>query len=154
MYQKDKRHSGYLIKHIECFVFRWLCAHVISGNPVYLRRRQGGCLQLLGDSERHTESYNSLHVITSVYPMDEEGLKMNSDEKRRMTFPLRLAISLKDMANNLAQKDGVSLNHFISLAVAEKVSRLESEKLNEYQDFSRRQKIAVAAGVIHRTLYS
>jgi predicted HicB family RNase H-like nuclease len=48
---------------------------------------------------------------------------MNIDEKRRMTFPLRLAISMKEMANILAQKDGVSLNHFISLAVAEKISR-------------------------------
>jgi hypothetical protein len=79
---------------------------------------------------------------------------MNGDEKRRMTFPLRLAISLKDIANILAQKDGVSLNQFISLAVAEKISRLESETLNDSQDSSRRQKIAVAAGVIHKTLYS
>jgi hypothetical protein len=86
--------------------------------------------------------------------VNEEGPKMNIDERRRMTFPLRLAISLKDMANILAQKDGVSLNHFISLAVAEKISRLESETLNEHNDLSRRQKIAVAAGVISRTLYS
>jgi hypothetical protein len=79
---------------------------------------------------------------------------MNVGEKRRMTFPLRLAIPLKDIANILAQKDGVSLNQFISLAVAEKISRLESETLNDSQDSSRRQKIAVAAGVIHKTLYS
>ena len=79
---------------------------------------------------------------------------MNVDEKRRMTFPLRLAISLKDMANILAQKDGVSLNHFISLAVAEKISRLESETLNEHHDVSRKRRIAVAADVIHRALYS
>jgi hypothetical protein len=93
-------------------------------------------------------------MVTNVYPMYKEGPRMNIDERRRMTFPLRLAISLKDMANSLAQKDGVSLNHFISLAVAEKISRLESETLNEHHDLSRRQKIAVAAGVINKTLYS
>jgi predicted HicB family RNase H-like nuclease len=46
-------------------------------------------------------------------------------EKLRISFPLRLAASLKDRAKLLATRDGVSLNHFISLAVAEKVSRLE-----------------------------
>ena len=79
---------------------------------------------------------------------------MNIDGKRRMAFPLRLAISLRDMANILAQKDGVSLNHFISLAVAEKISRLESETLNEHHALSRQQKLTVASGVINKTLYS
>jgi predicted HicB family RNase H-like nuclease len=78
---------------------------------------------------------------------------MDRTEKRRMTFPLRLATSLRDMANILAQKDGVSLNHFISLAVAEKISRLENETFNEHHDFSRRQRLAVATGVIHRNFY-
>jgi hypothetical protein len=41
-------------------------------------------------------------------------------------FPLRLAKSLRDMAGLFARRDGVSLNHFINLAVAEKISRLES----------------------------
>jgi hypothetical protein len=79
---------------------------------------------------------------------------MNYDEKRRMTFPLRLAISLKDIANILAHKDGVSLNHFISLAVAEKISRIESETLNEHHVLNRQQRFAVATGVINKTLYS
>jgi hypothetical protein len=89
-----------------------------------------------------------------VYFVNQEGPAMTIDDKRRMTFPLRLAISLQDMANSLAQQDGVSLNHFISLAVAEKISRLESETLNAHHDFSKRQKIAVATGVINKTLYS
>jgi predicted HicB family RNase H-like nuclease len=46
----------------------------------------------------------------------------------RRSFPLRLAKSLKEMASALANKDGVSLNHFISLAVAEKISRMEHEE--------------------------
>jgi hypothetical protein len=49
------------------------------------------------------------------------------DRKRdRIGFPLRLPRSLKERAMVLAQQDGVSLNHFISVAVAEKASRLET----------------------------
>jgi hypothetical protein len=83
----------------------------------------------------------------------EEKAKM-IDGKCRMIFPLRLAVSLKDMACILAQKDGVSLNHFISLAVAEKISRLESETLNEHNVLGRRHKLAAAAEVINKSLYS
>jgi hypothetical protein len=46
---------------------------------------------------------------------------------QRIGFALRLATSLKDHAKLLATRDGVSLNHFISLAVAEKIARLEAE---------------------------
>jgi hypothetical protein len=49
---------------------------------------------------------------------------VNDDEKQRGSFPLRLATSLKQRAKLLAIQDGISLNHFISLAVAEKLSRL------------------------------
>ena len=58
---------------------------------------------------------------------------MTIASKRNTSFPLRLAISLKDLAGLLAQEDGVSLNHFINLAVAEKVSRIESEALKEHK---------------------
>jgi predicted HicB family RNase H-like nuclease len=51
---------------------------------------------------------------------------MNIGDKRRMTFPLRLAGSLKDMAHHLAQQDGISLNHFINIAVAEKIAALKA----------------------------
>ncbi len=56
---------------------------------------------------------------------------MDVDRKRHLSFPLRLPSSLKESANGLAQRDGVSLNHFISLAVAEKISRLEQVALVE-----------------------
>jgi HicB family len=42
----------------------------------------------------------------------------------RPTFPLRLPASLKEQVEALAKRDGVSLNHFIAIAVAEKVSRM------------------------------
>jgi hypothetical protein len=66
----------------------------------------------------------------------------------------RLAGSLKDMAHHLAQQDGKSLNHFISIAVAEKISRLESGVLSEHTVLVRQQKLAVASGIISKTLYS
>jgi HicB family len=51
--------------------------------------------------------------------------KVTADTSPRRSFPLRLAKSLREVASTLAQRDGVSLNHFINLAVAEKISRLE-----------------------------
>jgi predicted HicB family RNase H-like nuclease len=36
------------------------------------------------------------------------------------SFPLRLPASIKRVAENLAQRDGVSLNQFIATAVAER----------------------------------
>lgn len=52
---------------------------------------------------------------------------MNADAGLRRSFPLRLAKSLKEIASTHARKDGISLNHFISLAVAEKISRLKDD---------------------------
>jgi hypothetical protein len=45
---------------------------------------------------------------------------------RRISYPLRLAASLKQRAEFLATEDRVPLNHFINLAVAEKISRVEA----------------------------
>ena len=49
------------------------------------------------------------------------------ETKRALSFPLRLCPSTRQQATRLAQHDGISLNHFISLAVAEKISRMEHE---------------------------
>jgi predicted HicB family RNase H-like nuclease len=45
----------------------------------------------------------------------------------KTSFPLRLPAALREHATLLANRDGVSLNHFISLAVAEKITRLETD---------------------------
>lgn len=50
---------------------------------------------------------------------------MTKDNSRPATFPLRLPVSMRRQAIDLAQKEGLSLNQFISLAVAEKITRLE-----------------------------
>jgi hypothetical protein len=53
---------------------------------------------------------------------------LNTNQTRRPTqFPLRLARSLKQAAGVVTKEQGISLNHFISLAVAEKISRIENQ---------------------------
>ena len=47
--------------------------------------------------------------------------------KRHQSFPLRMSISVRQLAHDLAQQEGISLNQFINLAVAEKISRLEHD---------------------------
>lgn len=47
---------------------------------------------------------------------------MSLEYKRKQSFPLRPSLSLRQQANDLAHAEGISLNHFISLAVAEKLA--------------------------------
>jgi len=44
----------------------------------------------------------------------------------RSTYPLKLPTSIKKAAQRLAQEDGVSLNQWIAVAVAEKVGVMET----------------------------
>lgn len=53
--------------------------------------------------------------------------------RRHQSFPLRLSPSIRQQASEFAKKEGISLNHFISLAVAEKLSRLEHESFLSQQ---------------------
>jgi predicted HicB family RNase H-like nuclease len=49
---------------------------------------------------------------------------LSLDESGHPTqFPLRLAKSLREAAKAMAMRQGISLNHFISLALAEKIDR-------------------------------
>ena len=50
---------------------------------------------------------------------------MPKENARPGSFPLRLPHSMRKQANELAHREGLSLNQFISLAVAEKITRLE-----------------------------
>ena len=51
---------------------------------------------------------------------------MNPDKPRnRSKFILRLPKSVSDSAKQIAGQEGVSLNQFISLAIAEKIIRVE-----------------------------
>jgi hypothetical protein len=44
----------------------------------------------------------------------------------KATYPLKLPLSIKKAAQRLAKEDGVSLNQWISVAVAEKVGVIET----------------------------
>jgi hypothetical protein len=44
----------------------------------------------------------------------------------RSTYPLKLPHSIKKEAQRLAKEDGVSLNHWISVAVAQKIGAAET----------------------------
>lgn len=47
------------------------------------------------------------------------------------TYPLRLPQSLKNEVARLADRDQTSINQFIAMAVAEKISALETERYFE-----------------------
>lgn len=49
---------------------------------------------------------------------------MDQEHKRKQSFLLRLPVSVREQATQVAREEGTSLNHFISLAVAEKLSRM------------------------------
>ncbi|SEG42579.1 HicB family protein [Bryocella elongata] len=53
--------------------------------------------------------------------------------RRRQSFPLRLSPHARTQASEQARREGISLNHFISLAVAEKISRTEQDTLQRQQ---------------------
>ncbi len=52
---------------------------------------------------------------------------------RKKPFALRLPNSIRDEAEKCAALEGTSLNHFITLAVAEKLIRLESQAAGHIQ---------------------
>jgi hypothetical protein len=55
---------------------------------------------------------------------------VDQDLKRKQCFLLRLPLSVRERAVSIAQNEGISLNHFIALAVAEKISRIEQVQLH------------------------
>jgi hypothetical protein len=46
---------------------------------------------------------------------------------RVATFPLRLPVSLKAALEKIAERDGTSMNQFLVIAAAEKISAMETE---------------------------
>ena len=46
--------------------------------------------------------------------------------RTRTAYPLKMSASLKKAAERLAAEDGVSLNHWINMAVAQKIGAVET----------------------------
>jgi hypothetical protein len=50
---------------------------------------------------------------------------MSDERRRRLYFPLRLSEAVRREAHEMAHDDCLSLNQFISVAVVEKICRME-----------------------------
>ena len=61
----------------------------------------------------------------------------------KATYPLKLPLSIKKAAQRLAKEDGVSLNQWIAVAVAEKVGVVETAEF-----FKKRAGKATGAGLM------
>lgn len=64
------------------------------------------------------------------------------------TYPLRLPKSLKEEVAKMAKRDGTSLNQFISMAVAEKISALETEEF--FRERAKRADLKVFEDILFR----
>jgi hypothetical protein len=62
----------------------------------------------------------------------------------KSTYPLKLPLSTKKAAQRLAKEDGVSLNQWIAVAVAEKVGVIETAA----EFFNKRAKGATGKGLL------
>ena len=73
-------------------------------------------------------------LIYLVWPpqrnISNNEVKMDQTMKRKLCFLLRLPTSVRDEATQIAQEDGTSLNHFISLAVAEEITRMNQHAMD------------------------
>jgi predicted HicB family RNase H-like nuclease len=84
----------------------------------------------MSDPLTFRHALSAKHLENNAASAGDRLPKMSSncvnDDKNKpyLSFPLRLAASLKRRAILLASRDGVSLNHFITQAVAEKIGRL------------------------------
>ncbi|MBN8999541.1 MAG: toxin-antitoxin system HicB family antitoxin [Rhizobiales bacterium] len=67
---------------------------------------------------------------------------------RKSNFALRLQPSLLDEARKLAEKEGVALNQFINVAVAEKLSALRTATY--FEERAARADMAKAIDVLER----
>jgi hypothetical protein len=56
---------------------------------------------------------------------------MSPEKKGTNSFPLRTTATMRRQIEHLAKREGISQNQFISLAVAEKVMRMEGYPLSD-----------------------
>jgi hypothetical protein len=75
----------------------------------------------------HPSTGHIRNIFITITVRLGEGLLSPNQTRHPAQFPLRLAKSLREAANSIAKEQGVSLNHFIAIAVAEKISRTESQ---------------------------
>jgi len=57
------------------------------------------------------------------------------------TFPLRLPTSIRRQAGESAKTDGISLNQFIMIAVAEKLSKMAQLEVGQHRPLASRRSV-------------
>ena len=65
-------------------------------------------------------------------------------------FPLRLMPSVRKVAESVSQREGVSLNQFINLAVAEKIAHLQHDEWLAHRPKASQAMISKALEILDR----
>jgi len=68
--------------------------------------------------------------------------------KETRTYPLRLPRSLKETVERISREEGTSINQFVTVAVAEKVSALETARF--FTDRKRRANFTAFDKIMRR----
>lgn len=76
-------------------------------------------------SKRFRRSKIMLSRMQSGSRVKDGTSPMDGVLRRKQCFLLRLPNSLREQATQIAQEEGTSLNYFIGLALAEKISRMQ-----------------------------
>ena len=74
-----------------------------------------------------THSSGLTNIAHSFGSISEVFMALES--KLHQSFPLRLSPSLRMQVDEVAGREGVSLNHFISMALVEKLARMEESQV-------------------------
>ncbi len=75
---------------------------------------------------------------------------ISGDKKAVTKFPLRLMASVRRTAAEFSEKEGVSLNQFINVAVAEKLAHLQYEEWLRQRPKASKSAIARALRILDR----
>jgi hypothetical protein len=74
---------------------------------------------------------------------------VDNEKQTPAIFSLRLTASLRELAKAMADRDGISLNQFINMAVAEKIARLQEDARGGSRKMSlERRNLEVAKPVV------
>ena len=76
-----------------------------------------------------------------------------SKQKSNLKFPLRLMPSIRRTAEAVSEREGVSLNQFINLAVAEKLVHLEHEEWVQRRKKPTQQMLDEALKILEKTAH-
>ena len=95
-------------------------------------------------------SVDSCRVVEQIQKEEIEPIPVSQKKVVVSKFPLRLMPSVRRVAENFSQKEGVSLNQFINIAVAEKLAHLQHEEWLAHRPKATNALITKALGILDR----